>query len=144
MHHHPQKQHFYRMHAACVFGWNFVAYHLTKDSWKQLYTSNHCKPESMIRTMIDLMTPWLAGVACFDELKKIILIKRSSLEPFHQGLHASAFLKLCGGILRVILLTADKPKHQPRQMQKDSVFCIDLWAHLGAFDTQCHHCHTGP
>lgn len=92
--------------------------------------------------MIDLITPWIARVACFDELKKIILINCSSLEPFHQGLHASAFLKLCGGILRIIL-TADKPKPQPHQlqMQKDSIFGIDLLAHLGAFDT---HCHTGP
>ena len=75
-------------------------------------------------------------------VEKIILINCSSLEPFHQGLHASAFLKLCGGILRIIL-TADKPKPQPHQlqMQKDSIFGIDLLAHLGAFDT---HCHTGP
>ena len=64
------------------------------------------------------------------------------LLPFHQGLYASAFTKLCGGILRVIM-KADKPKPQPHQLQmeKDFVFGIDLLTHLCAFDT---HCHTGP
>ena len=76
------------------------------------------------------LCPWSIGKTC------------ASLEPFHQGLYASAFTKLFGGILRVIM-KADKPKPQPHQLQmeKDFVFGIDLLTHFCAFDT---HCHTGP